>query len=54
MWTLGGFQRLNHQSKSKYGVDLEPDTYVADVQPGLHVGLPTTGAWAVPDSVACL
>lgn len=29
-------------------------TYVADVQPGLHASPPTTGAWAVPDSIACL
>ena len=31
-----------------------PYTYVPEVQLGLHVGLPTIGAGAIPDSVACL
>ena len=31
-----------------------PHTYVADVQLSLHVGPPTTGAWAVFNAVACL
>ena len=39
-WTVRGSQTLNHQP------DLAPpytQTYVADVQLGLHVGFPTTG-----------
>ena len=54
---LGGSQRLNHQLKIIDGVELfhvPPNTYAADIQLGLHAGPPTTGAGAVPDSVACL
>lgn len=29
-WTVGGFQRLNHQLKSEHGLDLGPCPYVAD------------------------
>ena len=37
-WTLGGSQRLNHQPKSiQEWTALQPDTYVADVQLGLHL-----------------
>jgi hypothetical protein len=53
-WTLGDFQRLNHQPKSTYGLDIGPHTYVADVQLCLHAGPPITGIRAVPKSVACL
>ena len=35
-------------------LDHAPSTYVAHVQLGLHAGLPTTGAWAAFNSVACL
>lgn len=33
------------------GLDLETCTYVAN---GLCIALPTTGAWVVSDSLACL
>ena len=52
-WTLGGLQRLNHQPKSRHGLDLGPP-HIAEVQLGLHVGSPTTGAGVVPETVACL
>ena len=39
--------------KGIYGLDLGPCTYVTDMQIGLHVGSPTTGGGAYPDSVAC-
>ena len=54
-WTPGSSQRLSHQPKSTHGLDQRPpSTYVADVQLSLHVGPPTTGAWAVFNAVACL
>ena len=31
-----------------------PCTYLADEQLGLHMSIPTTGAGAVPEPVACL
>jgi hypothetical protein len=34
---------MNHQPKSMQGLDLDPHTYVADVQLHLHVGSPTFG-----------
>ena len=49
--------RLNHQSKRIQRLDLTPQpqlTHTADLQRGLHVGLPTTRAEVYPDSVACL
>ena len=48
-----GLSRLNNQL-FKHDLNLGPYTYVADVQLGLHEGLPTTGAGAVPESFACL
>lgn len=56
-WTLGGSQRINHQTKSIQGLDLaatNPAPTYIDVQLGLHLGPPSTGAGAYPDSVACL
>lgn len=44
---LWGFQRLNQQPKSGHDLDLGP-LYVADLQFGLHVGPPKTGAGAAP------
>jgi hypothetical protein len=41
-WTLEGFQRLNHQPKSIYGLDLGPLHNVADVQLSLPVAPPTS------------
>lgn len=52
-WSPGGSQRQKH--KNIHGLDL--GTYIADVQLGIHVGPPTTGAGggeAYLDSVACL
>jgi hypothetical protein len=41
---------MNHQKKNIYGLDLPPtpNSYVADVRLGLHMGPPTTGVGAVP------
>jgi hypothetical protein len=40
-WTLGGSQGLNYQPKSEHGLYLMQSP-------------PTTGAGAIPESVACL
>jgi hypothetical protein len=38
MCAIGGSQRLNHQAKSKHGLDLDaPPRYVEDVKLGVHV-----------------
>ena len=50
----GDLQRMNHQPKSMQGLDLDPHTYVADVQLHLHVSPPTTEVGTYPDSVAYL
>jgi hypothetical protein len=49
--TLGGFERFNHQPKSKHRLDLGPHTSAADEQLGLHDDSPITGAEAVPEPV---
>ena len=42
-WILREYQKLNHQPKSIYRLDLySPSTYVADVHLGLHVDPPNT------------
>ena len=52
IWTLGGTQRLTNQ-RAYIGFS-PPQTYAADVQLGLYVGPPTTGARAHPDFSPCL
>jgi hypothetical protein len=53
-WMCVGSQSLNHQPKSKRGLDQVSCVYTACEQLGLHAGTPTTGAGAVPDPVDCL
>jgi hypothetical protein len=47
-----------HSNMTKYYKDglltYAPCTYLADEQLGLHMSIPTTGAGAVPEPVACL
>ena len=50
-WILGGSLRLNHQPLSWTEALC---TYVAEVQLGHHVGLPTTEAGNVSELLACL
>lgn len=47
-----GRVRVTEPPKSMQGPRL-PYTFVADMQLGLHMGSPTTGAGTVLDSVAC-
>ena len=53
-WTLGDPQRLNHQPKSMYGLDLDHLYICSDEQLSLHAGPPTTGAGAVLEPTVCL
>ena len=43
-WTLRGSQKLDHQPKSKYELDLGPQNIYSRGAVGLYLGPPVTGA----------
>jgi hypothetical protein len=53
-WTFEGSETEPLTKEHKKVGPRSPQTYVADVQLGLHVGPPTTRAGAVPKAGVCL
>ena len=54
IWTLGDSRKLNHESSSTHSLDLDPHTYVEDVQLSCLEASPTTGPGAFSTAAACL